>query len=682
MAYGIDPSLPERIESWRKHGYHVQVMTGVAWGQYQDYLDGRFDGKKHWDEAQTRKDGTQILHGPTVPYISPGEAYGRYLTIGIKRALDAGAEAIYLEEPEYWAAAGWSPNFKLEWQKYYGEPWQDPSSSVDAQYRTSKLKYFLYRRALSQVFDFVHQYGQEHGRKIPCYVATHSLINYAEWSIVSPESSLISVGADGYIAQVWTGTARTPNVYQGVTKERTFEAAFLEYGAMQNLVRASGRRVWYLNDPIEDNPNHSWQDYRSNWESTLTASLLQPEVWRYEVLPWPDRIFGLGPHATYPTKNASDRKPGEAVERVPIPKDYETELQTVFRALGEMKQPTEKVRWEHAGTGQIGVLVSDTLLFQRADPHPSDSHLGSFYGLAMPLLKAGIPVEPVQIESAESPGFLDRYRILLLTYEGQKPPTPEIHDALAQWVRKGGALIVIDDDRDPYLGVREWWNNEPLAYATPRQQLFEKLGIAKDATGQSSVGKGFVVRIADSPAALSYRSDGAALVRKTAQEAAQQIHLPWKESSAFVLRRGPYLIAAQFDESTAQQATTLNGHFIDLFDATLPIRTSVSLTPGTRKLLFDLDAVSSKDPGIVAAAGRVKDQTYRNGELRFTMDGIAGTNGVVRLKSPYSVKEVQVAEKVLDPSSWTEEIVGKQKTILIRIQNSADPTQMIVRFRK
>ena len=52
-------------------------------------------------------------------------------------------------------------------------------------------------------------------------------------------------------------------------KERTFETAFLEYGAMQNLVRASGRRVWYLNDPIEDNPNHDWNDYRTNWESTL-----------------------------------------------------------------------------------------------------------------------------------------------------------------------------------------------------------------------------------------------------------------------------------------------------------------------------------------------------------------------------------------------------------------------------
>jgi hypothetical protein len=82
------------------------------------------------------------------------------------------------------------------------------------------------------------------------------------------------VGADGYIALVWIGTARTPNVYEGRRRERTFEAAFLEYGSMQNLVRASGRRVWYLNDVVEDNPNHD-RDYRRNWENTLTASLLQ-----------------------------------------------------------------------------------------------------------------------------------------------------------------------------------------------------------------------------------------------------------------------------------------------------------------------------------------------------------------------------------------------------------------------
>ena len=392
MVYGIDPSLPERIETWKQHGYRIQVMTGVAWGQYQDYLNGQYDGKNHWDEAQTAADGTKILHGGSkdIPYISPGENYGRYLTVGVKRALDAGAEAIYLEEPEFWARGGWSPSFQREWQAHYGEPWQAPDSSVDAQYRASKLKYFLYRRALSQVFDFVKQYGNTAGRTIHCYVPTHSLINYADWRIVSPESSLLEVGVDGYIAQVWTGTARTPNLYEGRRQERTFETAFLEYGAMQNLVRASGRRVWYLNDPIEDNPNHTWDDYRRNWESTLIASLLQPDVSRYEIMPWPERVF----NGKHPVRSVGETRTVKQLEQTPvgtglggfgrentteregIPKPYETELQTVIRALGEMKQPPEAVRWQEGGTPGVGVLVSDTMMFQRADPVPAAAKRG------------------------------------------------------------------------------------------------------------------------------------------------------------------------------------------------------------------------------------------------------------------------------------------------------------------
>ena len=74
---------------------------------------------------------------------------------------------------------------------------------------------------------------------------------------------------------------------------------------MMNVVKASGGTVWFLNDPIEDNPNHSWEDYRTNWESTLTASLLWPQVWRFEVMPWPERIF----HGRYPTV---DRAPSQA----------------------------------------------------------------------------------------------------------------------------------------------------------------------------------------------------------------------------------------------------------------------------------------------------------------------------------------------------------------------------------
>ena len=142
---------------------------------------------------------------------------------------------------------------------------------------------------------------------------------------------------------------------------------------------------------------------------------------------WPERIFTRN----YPAND------GPNAERVPIPKAYETELQAVIRALGEMKQPPESVHWQQSGMQGVGVMVSDTMMFQRVDPAPSDANLGSFYGLAVPLVKRGIPVEPVQIESADKPDFLSRYKLLLLTYEGQKPPTAAFHEALANLVRTG-----------------------------------------------------------------------------------------------------------------------------------------------------------------------------------------------------------------------------------------------------
>ena len=502
MVYGIDKTLPDRVKTWRDRGYRVHLMTGVSWGEYQDYLYGRYDGINHEDNAQTDRNGRKIGHGGDIYYMCPAENYGEYLCVGVQRALDAGVEAIHLEEPEFWARAGYSEGFKREWQSFFHEPWQAPDSSPDAQWRASKLKYYLYRRALQQVFDYVHAFNQRTGKSVRCYVPTHSLINYAHWCIVSPESSLARLdGCDGYIAQVWTGTARTPNHYRGVRKERTFETAFLEYGAMQNLVRGTGRSVSFLNDPVEDNPRYDWNDYRGNWESTLVASLLQPDVWRFEVAPWPERIFG----GRYPRNARGD-------ERKSIPPEYATELQVVMQALADLKQPD--VQWD-CGTRGIGVLVSDSLMFQREQPTPSDPNMAQFYGLALPFLKRGMPVTPVQLENVTLPGFLDGQRVLLLSYQGQKPLSAEVHAPLVDWVQKGGCLVMVDDDKDPYNHVREWWNEDGKTERIPRQHLFDSLGVKESDLCREprrkwfAVGKGGVIWLRENPVqfALSAAAD-------------------------------------------------------------------------------------------------------------------------------------------------------------------------------
>jgi hypothetical protein len=682
MVYGIDDTTASRIRSWREHGYHVAVMTGVAWGPYAKYLTGEFDGKEHWNQTQQDRNGNLILHGSReAPYISPTLSYGQFLANGVEAALDAGAEAIYLEEPEFWARAGWSDSFKASWQEFYHEPWQAPDSSVDAQYRASKLKYYLYRSALTQVFDAVRAWGRRHGRVIPCYVATHSLLNYAQWSIVSPESSLLAVGADGYIAQVWTGTSRVPNVYDGVRRERTFETAFLEYGALQNIARSSGKRIWYLNDPIEDDPAHSWMDYRKNWESTLTASLLQPVVSRYEIMPWPDRVFGS--NGRYP-----ETEPSAAAlhpEKIPIPHAYETELQTVFHALGEMQQPAAETHWESAGTQGIGVLVSDTIMFQRAAPDRSDADLGQFYGLALPLLMHGMPIEPVQIESTygqSSPGFLSRYKVLLLTFEGQKPPSPAFHAVLAAWVHSGGALIVVDDDRDPYNRAREWWNTGSLHYSTPREHLFAKFGLSPSAVGLHGFGRGYVFYEPLNPAALTHSPSGAETVLELVKTAAGAVHMPINETKALVLRRGPYVVAAGLDPEPGEEpqpaasAVTVHGDLIDLFDAGLKESAEVAVEPGTRALLLDVNYFKSSMPRILAAAAKIRDEHASAHSLSFTAEGVDQTQAVVRVLAPGAPRSVMLDGKPLDATQLT--FTGR--TLLLRFTNTATPHQIDIRF--
>ncbi|MDB6171863.1 MAG: hypothetical protein JWL59_1174 [Chthoniobacteraceae bacterium] len=668
MIYGIGESMAERLRSWRDRGYRVHLMTGVSWGDYQDYLYGRFDGQNHEDNAQTDRNGRKIGHGGDVYYICPAENFGAYLCVGVQRALDAGVEAVHLEEPEFWARAGYSQGFQREWQAYYNKPWEAPHSSVDAQWRASKLKYYLYRRALQQVFNHIQAFNRRTGGNVRCYVATHSLINYSHWCIVSPQSSLAKLdGCDGYIAQVWTGTARTPNHFRGVRKERTFETAFLEYGAMQNLVRATGRSVWYLNDPVEDNPRHDWTDYRGNWESTLVASLLQPDVWQYEVAPWPERVFG----GSYPRSARPE-------ERKAIPPDYASELQVVMQALTDMKQPD--VAWD-CGTRKIGVLVSDSLMFQREQPTPSDPNMAHFYGLALPLLKRGVPVTPVQLENVTLPGFLDEQRVLMLSYQGQKPLSPEVHPPLADWVKKGGVLVMVDDDKDPYNQVHEWWNKEGANDRIPRLDLFDAVGIkdidfTKEPASMVSVGKGAVIWLRENPVQFALSAAADARLAEVMKIAAGKAGEVWKETNYLALRRGPYWIAAGLDESVEAEPKTLTGRFINLFDPELKVRRSIPLTSGTRVFLLDLDAVKTGEPRLLASACKALPVKRNRDVAQWTVEGVGGTSAILLISSSRPPRAIQLDHQPLATFIYDE----AEALLYIRFPNEARPRDLTVEF--
>src|SRR6185503_9347896 len=192
--------------------------------------------------------------------------------------------------------------------------------------------------------------------------------------------------------------------------------------------------------------------------------------------------------------------------------DYASELQVVMQALNDMNQ--KDVAWD-CGTRGIGVLISDSMMFQREKPTPSDPNMAQFYGLALPLLKRGMPITPVQLENAPLPDFLNEQRLLLLTYQGQKPLTAEVHSALAGWVRRGGVLVMVDDDKDPYNRVREWWNDDGRTQRIPRQHLFDQLGLDERQFRSSppvlvNVGKGAVMWVRQSPVPFALSSEAEA----------------------------------------------------------------------------------------------------------------------------------------------------------------------------
>ena len=97
---------------------------------------------------------------------------------------------------------------------------------------------------------------------VKCYVPTHSLVNYSQWQIVSPEASLASLPCvDVTLLRCGPELRVSPNFFAVVKRERVFETAYLEYGSMESMTAPTGRKMFFLTDPIEDWPR-DWADYK------------------------------------------------------------------------------------------------------------------------------------------------------------------------------------------------------------------------------------------------------------------------------------------------------------------------------------------------------------------------------------------------------------------------------------
>lgn len=679
MVYGIDDTMPDRIRQYREKGYVIHLMTGIAWGEYQDYLDGKWDGRKHWDEGQVERSGKDVIHNPTVPYMVPTVSFSEYLTERMKIAVDMGVEAIHVEEPEFWDRSGYSEAFKREYEIYYKEPWRPQHEDLDVQYKSARLKAYLYSRAIDRVSAALKEYAKVvYNRDLRFYVPTHSLLNYTQWKIMSPEAALINIPTvDGYIAQIWTGTSREANVYEGVYKERTFETAYLEYGVMQELVKGTGRRMWFLNDPIEDLPSYTWENYEYNYRKTAAASLLHPHIWHYEICPWPHRVFDGRYPRFQPNIAKKDETSYETDQSRPIPGSYSTLLSGMFQLFGDMEQ--KEFCFEGAGDS-VGICMSDSGLFQRTFPdgivngrklgdrfamakhkntgNPVDEEAAEalmkeiredesllldfiqsdafpqFYGMSLPLLKYGLPVRPVQLDNVRRfAGYLDTLKVLILSYEYIKPEAPDINTAVLSWVMNGGTLLYIGDGSDPFHRIDSWWRKS--GYENPARHLFRLAGMEETPEdGVYPAGNGKIVIWNMVPAKICLSRELAQEYRYKVKDALESLGLSWEFRNDLTLHRGPYIISAVMDESVTDEKKVWEGLFADLGENDYPVITHKEIGPDETALLFDFDTIREDAFRVIGTSARVLDAQTDDGGFQLKLKTADKIRAYTRVRLP------------------------------------------------
>ena len=706
MVYGLNESLESRMQQYRERGYKVHLMLGCAWGNYKEYLCGKWDGKEHWDECQTDRKGNPILHGVDTPYMVPTLSFIQYLTEHLCTLIDKGITEIYMEEPEFWEAGGYSEAFKKEYLAYYGVDWEPPHTNINAKYRSSRLKAYLYGRLIRHLSRNIKEYGRKTGKEIHFYVATHSLVNYAQWKIMSPESRLLDVDeVDGFIAQVWTGTSGTGNVYGGHYRSRTFETAYLEYGIMQELVKGTDKEVWFLQDPVEDNPEHGWEEYADKYKKTLTAALFWPDVDHYEVCPWPNRVF----KGRYPRKVglAEGMIPTEDMEGAKnIPDTYATFLAGMIQTLGDMTKEESETEKD-----AVGVFLADSCMYQRTYPDQVEHHgqkinlsgmedwmnrlifqkeeerqlllsmekmeyaykeccaFPDWFGLTLPLLKYGLPIQPVYFDHmVRYDEYLRKYRYLILSYEFMKPESEEFHHKLVEWVKQGGTLFYIGKDFDPYNYLQEWW--QKFSCDTPAQHLFAEFGMDKEpANGCYRIGEGNVLVWNEVPALLSVNEAIADKYRNWIREGLKMGGYHWKMCNYLSVRRDPYIVIASMQESDTGSVYTKEGLFVDLYEDKYPVVERVLVEPGQEKLLFDLEKIK-EDVRIIATAARIENMACENGQLSIEAKAIDHIQVNMRIRLPGKPEDLcahtESGKNMELQSVWDE----KSRTVLLSYRSN------------
>jgi hypothetical protein len=130
------------------------------------------------------------------------------------------------------------------------------------------------------------------------------------------------------------------------------------------------------------------------------------------------------------------------------------------------------------------------------------------------------------------------------------------------------------------------------------------------------------------------------------------------------------------DESIGGERRKLDGNFVSLFDAELRVQNEISLTPGSRQFLLDLDSARTGKIHLLASACKALLKDQAENEMSFTVEGVGNTPGILLLESTKAPRFV-----TLDGGNLAAlEYSAKDELLWIRFENTASPRTLSIQF--
>ncbi|HEV2472769.1 MAG TPA: hypothetical protein VGS41_08905, partial [Chthonomonadales bacterium] len=348
--------------------------------------------------------------------------------------LAAGCSGVCVDIPPRDSTLKADPDLASAWQRSFPGTVPDPASSVDSRWRAEQLAAALQTGRYSAALDD----AETHDPMARRIAALQDSITCSERGQLSPYNSIAALPE----VQDVLGTLEAPAASASERHpDGRFAEQYLKCAAMDLAARAAGKRLLLRIAPPEGQPV-SAEISAPRLRDTLVAAMLaaQPDGWCAD------------------SRFLAQVNGGDAAQTANLADQC---------LLGFSSQPSV------SDSGTVGILISDSLQWQRNAPTPDD--LSGLYGMALPLLQRGVAVEAVPLGLASDAALLKRFKTLLLSYDYQKPLSNRVGAGLAAWVRSGGTLLFFGGS-DPYNSAGGWWR--AINLDAPQRDLWNRLGLS------------------------------------------------------------------------------------------------------------------------------------------------------------------------------------------------------------